>query len=141
MWHPMYATSLIMKNCTTRNKLKVCRISEAHHHDAISCGTVQLLVITGLRHYVLMLYDVVYIPNGMNLLFRTQADDQGSTVKYCSLNGTNVYKLREKEGKVLEVGRDGYSQERVFTSRGSERVLFWKLITITSKSYACGSSC
>ena len=73
----------------------------------IGRDTVQLLVTTESKHKILTLYDVLYIPDSINLLSLAQAKDQGITVKYCSRNGAKVYQLREKKDKVLEFGRDG----------------------------------
>ena len=75
----------------------------------IGRGTVQILVQNpkGSGYNIITLYDVLYVPDSMNLISHTQAEDQGFSVEYRSRKGVKLYELRQNKEAILEIRRDG----------------------------------
>ncbi|CAI5721565.1 unnamed protein product [Peronospora effusa] len=69
-------------------------------------GTVQILVQNGSSSNMITLYDVLYVPDCMNLISHTQVEDQGHTVKYCIREGERFYELWQHNRKLLNIKRD-----------------------------------
>ena len=48
----------------------------------------------------------MYVPDSLNLISHTQAEDQGIIVEYCSRKGEKIYELRQNNETILESKRD-----------------------------------